>query len=235
MNFKSELSNEKIKYCIDCGHENSDDSQFCTYCGKHFDENQQTFCTSCGQKNIAEARFCVNCGKSLVKNPKSICSNCGEKNKDESKFCIRCGKSLYDTDHDKNSNSNITNQNRNSTPQENENKSRLSDYLSSKDIPKKYADYEITEKSKCFNCNRDSFLHLYKESPFSDIWIYFCTECGVTLEEVADKFKLIDIHDKNELIWILNKKETLNKEEWETIGVINKNIRRQGYNITNKY
>ena len=42
-------------------------------------------------------------------------------------------------------------------------------------------------------------------------------------------------YENDELIWILNKKETLNKEEWETIGVINKNIRRQGYNITNKY
>lgn len=122
-----------------------------------------------------------------------ICKKCGHKNSDEVKFCTNCG-----------------------VPFE-ENESFLPDANFLLEIPEKYNSYNISDTSCCFNCKQDTFTHLKKSGLLSDKSIYFCKNCGLTLEKMGNSFKLVDILDKNNPMWWRYNKQKLNIEEWELI------------------
>lgn len=150
------------------------------------------FCTECGHENLDVARFCANCGKPF---DEDSCSN------DKNLYY-----SMFDQIIDSNS-------------QSNENDfDQMSDNHYSNQLPPLYKDHEIIEKSVCFNCYQDTFLHLYKESFFSERWVYYCTHCGLTLEKRGIEFQLLDIYDKNSRIWNLYEMKTFSKSDWERIG-----------------
>ncbi len=55
--------------CKNCGHENSDNSKFCSVCGAQLDPNNNVIkCSNCGQENDANNNVCINCGTPLPKN-----------------------------------------------------------------------------------------------------------------------------------------------------------------------
>lgn len=157
--------------------------------------------------------ICIFLGDILTK----FCTECGHKNLDVAKFCANCGKPF---DEDMDSNDGIPYyQNTDSDSQSGENEhNQISDAQSSYQLPTLYKDHEIIEKSTCFYCNHFTFLHLYKESFFSERWVYFCTHCGVTLEKRGIELQLVDIYDKNSRIWNLYEMKTFSKSDWERIG-----------------
>lgn len=146
-----------------------------------------------------------------------FCTGCGFENMDDANFCINCGK-YFGGDMDlrnTNSNNNYPNQNhKNAAQLNNTNNKQLSNNQSTIQVPQKYSDYSITEETECFNCHKNSFIHLNKKSFLSDKWAYFCTNCGLSLEKYGNEFKLTDIYDKNNHMWELYNSKTLTKEEW---------------------
>ncbi|NOY57685.1 MAG: zinc-ribbon domain-containing protein [Calditrichaeota bacterium] len=56
--------------CRSCGHENQEDTKFCTQCGAELekDTRESKYCPRCGMKNTTAARFCSDCGQSLSQN-----------------------------------------------------------------------------------------------------------------------------------------------------------------------
>lgn len=154
-------------------------------------------------------------GEKMVKH----CRVCGFENIDADIFCVNCGKRLDDVDSTKSKLENKDmNQNTNNNPQLNNNRnSEPSNDQSSLSVPQKYESYEITDETQCIYCKQNSFIHLNKKSFLSDKWVYFCTNCGLTLEKHWNQFKLIDISNKDSRIWQLYNNQTLNKEEWERI------------------
>lgn len=134
-----------------------------------------------------------------------FCTECGFENLDEANFCANCGKH-FEEDMD------FTAFNL-----ENDNTNQISNYQSSLQIPLKYKGYSLIEEVQCFNCNQHNFIHLNKKSLLSDKWVYFCTNCGLTLEKHGNEFKLVDISDKTSRIWDLYKLKTLTISEWERI------------------
>ena len=133
-----------------------------------------------------------------------FCTECGFENLDDANFCANCGKHL-EKDADLPS-SNLENDN-----------NQVSNYQGSLQIPLKYKEYDIIEKSPCLNCNQHNFIHLNKKSFLSDKWVYFCTNCGLTLEKHGNYFKLVDISDKTSRIWNLYNLKILTYPEWERI------------------
>lgn len=89
-----------MKTCPYCGNQNSDDSQFCTECGKSFP--QGTVCPHCGASISADDAFCCNCGRKVDEQPapdtsKSLqrkCPHCGASVNDDDVFCQNCGKKI---------------------------------------------------------------------------------------------------------------------------------------------
>ncbi len=134
-----------------------------------------------------------------------FCIECGFENSDDANFCANCGMHLEEVTDS--SSSNLDNDNRN----------QVSNYQGSLKIPLKYKEYDIIEKSPCLNCNQHNFIHLNKKSFLSDKLVYFCTNCGLTLEKHGNYFKLVDISDKNSRIWNLYNSKTLTYAEWERI------------------
>ena len=56
-----------MKTCPYCGNQNSDDSLFCTECGKSFP--QGAVCPHCGAGISDDDAFCQNCGKKIAEDP----------------------------------------------------------------------------------------------------------------------------------------------------------------------
>jgi len=54
-------------FCIECGQQLSEDSQFCGSCGATVtDATSDVFCIECGAKQPADAEFCIECGTKVV-------------------------------------------------------------------------------------------------------------------------------------------------------------------------
>ncbi|MBR5504090.1 MAG: zinc ribbon domain-containing protein [Methanobrevibacter sp.] len=130
-----------------------------------------------------------------------FCPYCGFENTDDAHFCVDCGKHLIDLDED-----------RKNTLMEANSNNKLAG--SNQKIPIKYASYHILDISDCILCKNHNFYHLNKKSLMSNKEVYFCSECGITLEKANDKFKLIAINDQNERIWQLYHFQTLTNTEW---------------------
>lgn len=89
-----------MKICPYCGNQNSDDSLFCTECGKSFP--QGTVCPHCGASISDDDAFCCNCGRKVDEQPapdtsKSLqrkCPHCGASVNDDDVFCQNCGKKI---------------------------------------------------------------------------------------------------------------------------------------------
>ena len=121
------------------------------------------------------------------------CTECGAENLDEANFCFECGLPFDEYDH-----------------------SPL-DANAPLEIPKKYNEYNIKETSHCFNCRQNSFVRLKKESLLSSNMVYFCTNCGLTLEKSGNSFRIMDILDRNNHMWQLYKSRKFKIEEWKYI------------------
>lgn len=134
-----------------------------------------------------------------------FCTECGFENLDDANFCANCGKSFGER-------MDLTASNL-----ENEEFNQVSNYQTPLEIPSKYNGYDVMEEVQCFNCNHHNLIHLNKKSLFSDKCVYFCTNCGLTLEKHGNDFKLVDISDKTSRMWDLYKLNTLTKSEWERI------------------
>ena len=120
------------------------------------------------------------------------CTECGSENLDDANFCSKCGLPFDEYDR---------------SP---------FDANAPMEIPKKYNDYQIKETSFCFNCRQNSLIHLKKDSLLSGKSIYFCTNCGLTLEKSGNSFKITDLLDRNNTLWKY-KGRPLKIEEWENI------------------
>lgn len=87
--------------CVNCGHENNNDSKFCVRCGKELNVDNYVICDFCGGHNTKDGVYCTHCGRPLVKLDnaqdivdKKLCSACGHKNDMKNSFCVKCGSSL---------------------------------------------------------------------------------------------------------------------------------------------
>ena len=82
-------------FCISCGHEIPEDSEFCSECGAQIQEitdDAEGFCTECGIKLPADSAFCTDCGaKIIVLEDERFCTECGQKLEVDSDFCSGCG------------------------------------------------------------------------------------------------------------------------------------------------
>ena len=121
------------------------------------------------------------------------CTECGALNLDESNFCAKCGHPFREYDH-----------------------SPL-DANAPLEIPKKYKLYNIKGTSYCFNCRQESFILLQKEAFLSDKVVYFCTNCGLTIDKSGNVFKLVDILDKNNPMWQSYRMRQFRIEQWKLI------------------
>lgn len=88
-----------MKKCPYCGAQMSDDSLFCTECGKPFP--QSNVCPHCGASMNEGDTFCQNCGKKLNELPSNVtdstlrkCHFCGAEINDGDAFCGNCGANL---------------------------------------------------------------------------------------------------------------------------------------------
>ena len=137
------------------------------------------------------------------------CTECGTENLDEANFCSKCGLPFDEYDH-----------------------SPL-DANAPLKIPKKYNEYNIKETSICFNCKQNTLIQLKKDSLLSDKIVYFCTNCGMTLEKSGKSFRLVDILDKNNPLMQYGKRQ-LKMDDWMSIangGLSNKDQTKQNNEI----
>ena len=70
-------------FCIQCGQQLENDSQFCVSCGAKAPapENQSAgdnFCIQCGEKLLDDSQFCTSCGTKVDDNPSTIDSDAVE-------------------------------------------------------------------------------------------------------------------------------------------------------------
>ncbi|WP_295619996.1 zinc ribbon domain-containing protein [uncultured Methanobrevibacter sp.] len=107
------------------------------------------------------------------------CTECGCENLDDANFCSDCGLPFDEYDH-----------------------SPL-DANAPLEIPKKYNTFNISGKSSYLNCRQNSLIHLKKSALLSEKAVYFCTNCGLTLEKSGNSFKIVDILDRNNHMWKL--------------------------------
>ena len=121
------------------------------------------------------------------------CTECGTQNLDEANFCSKCGKPLEGEVH---------------SP---------FDANSPLEIPQKYNIYNVKETSSCFNCKQNTFIHLQKDGLLSNKVVYFCRNCGLTLEKNGSTFKIVDILDRNNPMWKMHNKQQFKLEDWENI------------------
>lgn len=121
------------------------------------------------------------------------CTKCGCENLDDANFCSEYG-----------------------VPFEEYNHSPLDANVPLK-IPKKYNEYNIQETSTCFNCRKDTFIQLKKSQLLSEKIVYFCTNCGLTLEKTAGSYRIADILDKNNHMWRSYKGKQFKMSDWEHI------------------
>ena len=82
-------------FCIQCGHQIPEDSEFCTECGANMQsvaEEQEGFCTECGVKLPADSAFCADCGAEIaIPEDERFCTECGQELAADSDFCPACG------------------------------------------------------------------------------------------------------------------------------------------------
>ncbi len=77
--------------CPHCHVQVSDNSKFCSNCGKDMHiASEQVICSKCGASNNKGVKFCAECGNGLVK----ICNKCQEKVEPNQKFCPNCGEAM---------------------------------------------------------------------------------------------------------------------------------------------
>lgn len=89
-----------MKTCPYCGNQNSDDSQFCTECGKPIPQGR--ICPHCGACVNDDDAFCTECGKRIDEVSKATfsesttpkCPHCGASVDDYDVFCQNCGKKI---------------------------------------------------------------------------------------------------------------------------------------------
>lgn len=89
-----------MKTCPYCGNQNSDDSQFCTECGKELPKG--IGCPHCGASVNEGDVFCTECGKRIDVVPQATsseptkpkCPHCGALINEGDAFCMECGKKL---------------------------------------------------------------------------------------------------------------------------------------------
>jgi predicted amidophosphoribosyltransferase len=86
-----------MKKCPYCGAELSDESLFCTECGKELSKNNM--CPHCGASVNDGDVFCMECGKKIdevptttTKQPK--CPHCGACVNEGDVYCMECGKAI---------------------------------------------------------------------------------------------------------------------------------------------
>ena len=81
-----------MKKCPFCGAELSDDSIFCTECGKEFPKG--IVCPRCGASINEGVAFCSECGCKIPQG--NVCSHCGAPVSNDDVFCKNCGKRIDD-------------------------------------------------------------------------------------------------------------------------------------------
>ena len=138
---------------------------------------------------ILHSQSLVSIGDILTK----YCTECGTKNLDEANFCSKCGKPLEGEDH---------------SP---------FDANAPLEIPQKYNLYNVKETSSCFNCKQNTFIHIQKDGLLSNKVVYFCTNCGLTLEKNGSTFKIVDILDRNNSMWKMHNIQQFKLDDWENI------------------
>ena len=129
-----------------------------------------------------------------------FCPECGHIVEDDAKFCTNCGKALLEYNIDKQEKNHYSTKiNKESEAQDTENKQ--------------------VGGLKCPLCHNESLYH--QEHKSLGIFTendYVCSYCGAKLHKENDKFKLINLNDKQSQIWIKYQGQTLTKTEWIRIG-----------------
>ena len=89
-----------MKICPYCGNQNSDDSLFCSGCGKTIPRGRE--CPYCATGIINDEMFCRNCGRKISELPapdtskllQKKCPHCGANINSDDVFCQICGKKI---------------------------------------------------------------------------------------------------------------------------------------------
>lgn len=89
-----------MKKCVYCGVQMSDDSLFCTECGKPVTNGK--VCSYCGAALQEGEKFCTNCGKRVdqdtgtapIDQAMENCPYCGNNISHDDIFCQHCGKKI---------------------------------------------------------------------------------------------------------------------------------------------
>lgn len=81
-----------MKKCPFCGAELSDDSIFCTECGKEFPKG--IVCPRCGASINEGVAFCSECGCKIPQG--NVCAHCGAPVSNGDVFCKNCGNKVCD-------------------------------------------------------------------------------------------------------------------------------------------
>lgn len=139
-----------------------------------------------------------------------FCPECGHIVQENAKFCSNCGKALI------------------KQRAENIEQTSEKNYTKTEPQPKneknkaKYTQETMNNKNgglECPLCHNKSLSH--KEHRSLGIFTehdYVCSNCGVKLHKENDKFKLLDLNDKQSQIWTKYQKQSLTKNEWIRIG-----------------
>ena len=84
----SNVNNQELITCSNCGKQNVKDNNNCMFCGASLNEKTNIK----NEKNINQSK--ENNEKVTRKEDEVFCTNCGKINKQSNKFCTNCGATL---------------------------------------------------------------------------------------------------------------------------------------------
>lgn len=160
-----------------------------------------------------------------------FCPNCGTENPPNAKFCYECGTNLLDSikvDEVDKSKDPVDDTNININPGD-ESKSNIAQKESedtndksedSDDRSDDTGDDSSSSKNNCIICKAGEMIPMVHKGTFG-----FgikntleCNNCGALFEKKGLKYKLSEVTDTNQPLWIKYGHQTLTEDEWTRIG-----------------
>lgn len=145
-----------------------------------------------------------------------FCPNCGTENPTNAKFCFECGINLLDSIK-------IPKEDNYDDTVSDARDNNLTDVSESDDIEVSESDVKndsTTTKNNCIICKSGEMKTIIHKGSFGfgTKNTLECNNCGAVFEKKGDKYKLSNITDTNQSIWIKYRHQTLTEDEWIRIG-----------------